>query len=100
MASFRHEPETSHVPLTAAPPVSGVSDMPMSCVSRFAVGLLAVTNLFGQMRPLGTSRSIFGRLLLHVIDYQNGSGSLLQLQLQSKLFLDGSEDRRSGIGLG
>ncbi len=33
--------------------------------------------------------SILGRLLLHVIDYQNGSGSLLQLQLQSQLLTDG-----------
>src|SRR5204863_8240352 len=37
---------------------------------------------------------ILGRLPLHVIDYQNRSGSLLQLQLQSQLLTDGVGKRK------
>ena len=41
--------------------------------------------------------SILGRLPLHVIDYQNRSGSLLQLQLQSQLLTDGVGKRKCPI---
>src|SRR5262249_7652421 len=40
---------------------------------------------------------ILGRLPLHVIDYQNGSGSLLQLQLQSELLTDSVGKRERAI---
>src|SRR5215831_13158885 len=41
--------------------------------------------------------SILGRLPLHVIDYQNRSGSLLQLQLQSQLLTDSVGKRKCAI---
>ncbi len=44
--------------------------------------------------------SILGRLLLRVIDYQNGSGSLLQLQLQSQLPAEGFGKRKRAVRIG
>src|SRR5215471_5419663 len=41
--------------------------------------------------------SMLGRLLLHVIDYQNGRRSLLQLQLQSQLLTDGVREGNRDI---
>src|SRR5262249_14535212 len=40
---------------------------------------------------------ILGRLPLHVIDYQNSNGSLLQLKLQSQLLTDGVGKRKCAI---
>src|SRR5215831_4772020 len=51
------------------------------------------------MAQAGCGVSILGRLPLHVIDYQNRSESLLQLQLQSQLLTDGVGKRKRAIGI-